>query len=102
MDTPDNTFAGASMVIKSGNVGIGTITPAAKLDVNSSAIIRTNLTVQGLINMQKYAVTNLPVGTIGDVCCVTNALLPSFLTTVAGGGSVVTPVFFDGTAWKSF
>jgi hypothetical protein len=31
---------------------------------------------------------------------VTDALLPTFGSTVAGGGAVATPVYSDGTNWK--
>lgn len=53
--------------------------------------------------MAGYTVATLPAGAAaGSFAYVTDALLPSFLVTVAAGGSVVTPVFFDGTNWKSF
>lgn len=52
--------------------------------------------------LKNYTVATLPAGTAGDIAYVTDALLPSYLTTIAGGGAVVTPVFYDGTNWKAF
>jgi hypothetical protein len=54
------------------------------------------------------AVTNYTVATLpsaatsgaGARAFVTNALTPTFGATVAGGGSVFTPVYSDGTNWK--
>ena len=71
-------------------VGIGTATPATKLDVN------------GLIGLKGYTVATLPTGVTGAVAYVTDALAPTFLAAVVGGGAVVTPVFYDGVSWKSF
>ena len=51
------------------------------------------------LRLKGYTVATLPTGVQGDVVFVTDALLPAFLTTVAGGGAVVTPVFFDGSSW---
>jgi len=46
-------------------------------------------------------VATLPAGpTRGWCCLVSDASSPTFLATVAGGGTVVTPVFYDGAAWK--
>jgi hypothetical protein len=39
-----------------GNVGLGTNAPAAKLDVNGSAIVRTNLTVMGTLDTTNLVV----------------------------------------------
>ena len=47
-----------------------------------------------------YTVATLPAaGTQGRRAWVTNALAPTFLTPVVGGGTVVCPVFDNGTAW---
>lgn len=46
-----------------------------------------------------YTVAALPVGTVGQRAYVTDALTPTYGATVAGGGAVVIPVFFNGTAW---
>ena len=32
---------------------------------------------------------------------VTDALAPTYLTAVVGGGAIVTPVFYNGAAWVS-
>jgi hypothetical protein len=49
-----------------------------------------------------YTVATLPAaGTAGRRTYVTNALAPTFLGTLTGGGSVVCPVFDNGTAWVS-
>jgi hypothetical protein len=53
----------------------------------------------GTISTSGYTVATLPAGTIGMQAYVTDALLPSFLATVTGGGAVVTPVFYNGTNW---
>lgn len=46
-----------------------------------------------------YTVASLPAGTQGDKVFVTDALAPTYLTTVVGGGAIVTEVFYNGTNW---
>jgi len=48
-----------------------------------------------------YTVATLPVGSQGDETFVTDATAPTYLGTLTGGGSVVCPVFYNGTAWVS-
>lgn len=54
------------------------------------------------INLKNYTVATLPAGTRGDIAYVTDAVLPAFLAGLTGGGTVVTPVFYNGTSWVSF
>lgn len=49
--------------------------------------------------LKAYTVATLPAGVQGQVAFVTDALAPTFLATVVGGGAVVTPVFYNGTNW---
>jgi hypothetical protein len=59
-----------------------------------------NVTLAGTIRMASYLVAGLPVaGTAGRRAYVTNALSPTFLATVVGGGAVVVPVFDNGVNW---
>jgi hypothetical protein len=51
------------------------------------------------LRMKSYTVATLPAGSQGDRAYVTDANGPTFLATVAGGGAVVTPVFYNGTNW---
>lgn len=51
------------------------------------------------VRLKGYTVATLPSGVIGDTAYVTNALSPTFNSIVAGGGSVVTKVFYNGTNW---
>lgn len=46
-----------------------------------------------------YTVSTLPTGEVGMTAYVTNALSPTYLSIVVGGGSVVCPVFHNGTNW---
>lgn len=49
-----------------------------------------------------YTVATLPAaGTAGRRTYVTDALAPTYLGALTGGGSVVCPVFDNGTAWVS-
>ena len=55
-----------------------------------SAIVRTPGAV----------VASLPAALAGTRGMVTDALLPAFAAAVVGGGTVVVPVFSDGTIWR--
>ena len=70
-----------------GNVGIGTTTPNATLDVN------------GAILNECATVSTLPSGHTGMRHCVTDATSCTFMSPVTGGGSTVCPVFYSGSAW---
>jgi len=69
--------------------------PTEKLDVvgniKSSALIRTG----------GYTVATLPAGTVGDRAYVTDATTPTYNAALTGGGAVVVPVFYNGSAWVS-
>lgn len=56
----------------------------------------------GIIRAKGYTVSTLPAGTLGDTAYVTDATSPTYLGTLTGGGSVKTPVFYNGTAWVSY
>ena len=72
-----------------GNVGIGTTGPGCALDV------------VGVIKTSGYTVATLPAGAVGQRAYVTDALAPTYLGALVGGGAVYAPVFHNGTAWVS-
>jgi hypothetical protein len=53
------------------------------------------------LELKGYLVASLPVGTVGDKAYVTDATSPTYLGTLTGGGSVICPVFYNGSAWIS-
>jgi hypothetical protein len=52
--------------------------------------------------LKGYTVATLPAGTQGDTAYVTDAVAPTYLGPLVGGGAVVTPVFYNGTAWVAY
>lgn len=55
------------------------------------------------IGIPGYTVATLPSSPAsGDIVYVTDALAPTYLAVVVGGGAVVTPVFYNGTNWVAF
>ena len=48
-----------------------------------------------------FTVAGLPAGTAGQRVYVTDALTPAYNGALVGGGTVVVPVFYNGTAWVS-
>jgi len=52
-----------------------------------------------LLNSGPRTVAGLPAGITGQRAFATDANAPTFLNAVAGGGAVVCPVFFNGSAW---
>ena len=62
--------------------------------------LKTDEIIPALTN---YTVATLPSAVTsgkGSRSFVTDALLPTFGSTVAAGGAVATPVYSDGTNWK--
>jgi hypothetical protein len=55
----------------------------------------------GVVRLAQYTVSTLPAGVQGDTAYVTDALAPTYLAVVVGGGAVVCKVFYNGTAWVS-
>jgi len=91
-------------VQQTGTVEIKTPTPTgtgAGINAVATRVTVSNLRAQFEVpvKLKGYTVAALPTGSQGDVAFVTDALAPAFLTTVVGGGAVVTMVFFDGTNW---
>lgn len=58
--------------------------------------------VAGQTVLKNYTVATLPTGITGGIAYVTDATAPTYLTPLVGGGAVVTPVFYNGSAWVSF
>jgi hypothetical protein len=55
------------------------------------------------LSLNVYTVSTLPSAVTsgaGTLAFVTDALLPTFGSTVAGGGAVKVPVYSDGANWK--
>lgn len=66
-----------------------------KIDSSGNTYIRT-------LKTQVYTVATLPAASAalqGARALVTDATAPTFLGTLTGGGSVICPVFCNGTAW---
>lgn len=59
------------------------------------------LYLNGMTRWVPFLVANLPTPASGIWrAVVTDAIGPTFLAIVVGGGAVTTPVFFDGTNWR--
>jgi hypothetical protein len=63
-------------------------------DLSAQSVI-----ANGVVRLKNYTVATLPTGVQGDNAYVTDALAPTYMATVVGGGSVVTPVFYNGSSW---
>ena len=57
------------------------------------------LTLTNIEVLKGYTVSGLPAGVTGAWAYVTDASGPTYGATVVGGGSVVTPVFYNGSNW---
>lgn len=98
-------YLGSSSVIKWGTTGLDYAN-----DVGMSRATTNTLDINtgtagsvAYVRLNGVAVASLPVASATYKGCrgtVTDANATTFMTTVAGGGTNVVPVFCDGTAWK--
>lgn len=71
-------------------------------NVGTSGTAAHRATFAGTVATAGYTVATLPAaGTAGRRAYVTDATAPTYLGALTGGGSVVCPVFDNGTAWVS-
>jgi len=107
---------GIAMYISSGqayiyggtgrDINIGTSKTGGVINGSISGVIKTitgNNRFEALvpIKLKSYTVATLPTGTQGDTAYVTDAITPTYLGILVGGGTIVTPVFYNGTNWIS-
>lgn len=83
----------------SGNFKANNITASGTLSVGGATTLTGGAIMGAPLRKKAYTVATLPSGTQGDCAFVTDALAPSFLVTITGGGSAKSPVFYDGTNW---
>ena len=80
-----------------GTTGTSDNALATRVTIDSSTML------MGMpLSLKAYTVATLPTGVTGMIAYVTDALTPTFLTPIVGGGAVKTPVFYDGTNWAAF
>ncbi len=66
-----------------------------------AAISALQNTVSNLAKPQPVTFANLPAGQVkGQRAIITDGSVSTFLASAAGGGTVVMPVFWNGSAWK--
>jgi hypothetical protein len=111
VSTGTSNIAGANFTI-AGSRGTGTgaggsiifQTAAAGSSGSTQNALAATMTIKpaGVVNLgQVFTVSTLPTTGVaaGDRTFVSDALAPTFLGTLTGGGTVYTPVFYNGTAW---
>jgi len=88
-----------------GNLLIGTTTDSGiagdKLQVSGAISTTSTIKAGATVRLKNYTVATLPAGVQGDTAYVTDALSPTYLGALVGGGAVKCPVFYNGTAWVS-
>ena len=87
------------------NALIGTTTDNGvagdKLQVSGAIAVSSTIKAGATVRLKNYTVATLPAGVQGDTAYVTDALSPTYLGVLVGGGAVKCPVFYNGTAWVS-
>jgi hypothetical protein len=103
----DNMSTGQGIVINNRTEASGkaiqyTKNSVEKMYLNDTGdIFAQKIISNDVVRLKNYTVATLPAGTQGDTAYVTDATAPTYLGTLTGGGSVVCPVFYNGTTWVS-
>jgi hypothetical protein len=90
------TASGSTKTINIGTGGLSGSTTA----ITIGSTFGTSINLNAPIRVAAYTVATLPTaGTAGRRAYVTDALTPTFLTALVGGGAVRCPAFDNGTTW---
>lgn len=93
-----NYTNGTAATILAANAGL-TVGNSVSLPLGTGTLAL----IGDLNNLKSYTVATLPASpTQGSIAYVTDALTPTFLVAVVGGGSTKAPVFYNGTSWVTF
>jgi len=96
---------GVSYVANSSTLATGDLFQFRKDGVVTSKVnhmgefTMSKLTMNGITTLAVFTVATLPTPTGTAYATVSDALAPTYMATVVGGGSVVTPVFYNGSTW---
>lgn len=103
------SFSGGALnslsAINYPNVGFAYSTGSAwatsygKTGIGTNVVTDNQPTIKEPIIGTGYTVGSLPAGTLGMRTYVTDALAPTFLGVLVGGGAIKAPAFYNGTAW---
>ncbi len=103
--TTSSTGAGVLANIGASGSGfayIGQNNGTNTFTVNKTGDVTANtVTLANVLKLKAYTVGTLPTGAVGDMAYVTDALAPTYNTTVVGGGAIRVPVFYNGTNWTA-
>jgi hypothetical protein len=75
-----------AVITDSGDMGIGTTGPAAKLHVGGSAIISSNLTVNGAININGTNITDMIAASTNPISAQTAAAIANATNAIVQAG----------------
>jgi hypothetical protein len=108
---PGAFTVGSDVLLRWTNSGDPSGSPDTNLSRAAAGIIQVGNSVSGnalgtlkaavVGTTTAYTVATLPTGFQGARAFVTDATLPTYLGTLTGGGAVVCPVFYNGSAWVS-
>jgi len=95
-----NTLSGNGIVSNGTAASTGFIYVGQNNTINTFTVDKFGNIICNTIKTTGFLVSALPVSQpTGTRAYVTDALTPVFLNTVSGGGSVICPVFYNGTNW---
>ena len=100
----NNTYIGYQTIGSASTNSNETVIGASAAGAGSNSVTLGNTSVsltqlRGAIYATNYTVATLPTATVGAQAFVTDALTPQVGSAVVGGGTIATPVYYDGTSW---
>ena len=66
---------------------------------NAGFTFADKIIAQSTVQLKGFTVATLPTGVQGMTCFVTDALAPTFMSILVGGGAIVTTALYNGTNW---
>jgi len=89
----------ANKLILNNNGTLNYSADYSSLYVDRSLVDKAYVDAKRIQRLAQYTVATLPTGAQGDTAYVTDAMSPTYLGTVMGGGAVICKVFYNGTNW---